>query len=99
LKTTACTIQLDPGLKAEAEQTFAEFDLDLSQAISIFLQKSVKDHCLSFSLPLTENGFTPEFEAELLAEAEELYREIANGTAKVYANAAELFADIDAEND
>ena len=49
-------------------------------------------------IELTENGYTPEFEAEILAEAEECYAAVANGTAKIYNNAAELFADLDAED-
>ena len=48
---------------------------------------------------LTENGYTPEFEAELLAESEELHAAVASGSAKRYKNAAELFADLDAEDD
>ena len=47
---------------------------------------------------LTENGYTPEFEAEILAEAEECYAAVANGTAKLYNNAEELFADLDSED-
>ena len=50
------------------------------------------------STQLTENGYTPEFEAKLLAESEELHTAVANGTAKLYKNAAELFADLDAED-
>jgi len=42
---------------------------------------------------------TPEFEAEVLAEAEKDYAAIANGTAKIYSSAEELFADLDAEDD
>ena len=51
------------------------------------------------SIQLTENGYTPEFEAELLAEADECYAAVANGTAKLYKNAAELRAALDAEDD
>ena len=47
---------------------------------------------------LTENGYTPEFEAELLLEAEKCYAAVANGTAKIYNNAAELRAALDAED-
>ena len=42
---------------------------------------------------------TLEFEAEVLAEAEKDYATIANGTAKIYSSAEELFADLDAEDD
>ena len=48
---------------------------------------------------LTENGYTPEFEAELLAAAEESYAAITNGTAKLYKNTAEMFAEWDKEDD
>ena len=51
------------------------------------------------SLQLTENGFTPAFEAEVLAEANKDYTAIANGTARRYKNAAELRAELDAEDD
>jgi hypothetical protein len=51
------------------------------------------------SIQLTENGYTPEFEAELLAESDALRAAIANGTAKGYRNAAELRAALDAEGD
>ena len=49
-------------------------------------------------MQLTENGYTPEFEAELLAAAEESYVAIANG-AKTYKSAAELREALDAEED
>ena len=51
------------------------------------------------TVQLTENGYTPAFEAELLAAAEECYEAVANGTAKLYSNVAELFSDLDAEED
>jgi hypothetical protein len=51
------------------------------------------------SIQLTENGYTSEFEAEVLRAAEEDYAAIANGTAKIYKNAAELRAALDAEED
>ena len=51
------------------------------------------------SAELTENGYTPEFEAEVLAEMEECYDAVANGTAKVYKNAAEMFAEWDKEDE
>jgi len=41
------------------------------------------------SIQLTENGYTTDFEAELLSVSDESYVAVANG-AKVYKNAAEL---------
>jgi len=51
------------------------------------------------ALQLTENGYTPEFESELIAESERCYAAVANGTAKLYKTSAEMFADLDAEDD
>jgi hypothetical protein len=50
-------------------------------------------------LQLTENGYTPDFEAELIASAEETRAAVANGTAKVYSSTAEMFDDWDKEKD
>ena len=47
---------------------------------------------------LTENGYTPEFEAEILAAVAEIDAAIANGTAKFYKNTAEMFAEWDKED-
>jgi hypothetical protein len=54
---------------------------------------------VSLDVQLTENGYTPEYEAEILAEVKEAHAAIANGTAKLYKNAAELRAALDAEDD
>jgi len=58
----------------------------------------VKTDLESGAAKLTENGYTPEFEAELVAEAERAYAAVANG-AKTYKNAAELRKALDAEDD
>ena len=50
------------------------------------------------SNPLTENGYTTDFELELLLEAEDCYAAVANG-AKTYSSAAELRAALDSEED
>ena len=51
-----------------------------------------------FSVHLTENGYTPDFEAKLLAASEESHFAVANG-AKTYKSAAELRAALDAEEE
>ena len=50
------------------------------------------------STELTENGYTPEFEAEILAEAEELYKAVANGTIRPYKDVDEMLAAWDKED-
>ena len=47
---------------------------------------------------MSENGYTPEFEAEILRDIEEAHAAVANGAA-TYKSAAELRAALDAEDD
>ena len=70
------------------------FNLMLNQ---IYLKRKIPFELSSTQL--TENGYTTEFEARFLAEAEELYKSVDNGTTKVYKNTAEMFAVWDKEKD
>jgi DNA-damage-inducible protein J len=99
MKTSNYSIRINPAVKAEAEKTFAVFGLNLSEAITVFLHKSIMERGFPFSLRLTENGYTPEFEAAILADAEEMHAAVANETAKVYGSTAEMFADWDRESE
>ena len=54
---------------------------------------------LNAHIKLTENGYTPEFEAAAVAASEELTRELANGTSKLYNNCDEMFAAWDKEDE
>jgi len=47
---------------------------------------------------MPSNGYTPEFEAEILSASKESYLSLAEG-AKTYKNAAELRKALDAEDD
>ena len=73
--------------------------LDTRSNNSVTLRPVYRGRKILKSARLTENGYTPEFEAEMLRASEEAYAEIANGTAKLYRSVEELFADLDAEDD
>ena len=45
MKTTNYNIRIDPEIKAKAEQTFADFGLNLSEAINVFLQCQTANKC------------------------------------------------------
>lgn len=45
-------ISLDPTLKSDAIKLFSKFGLDLSTAISIFLQQSVREERIPFEISL-----------------------------------------------
>jgi len=94
-------IRVNPEIKAEVEPILAAIGLSFSDAFNLMLNQIYLKRRIPFelsSLKLTENGYTPDFEAEILAESEKLHADVANGTAKLYKNAAELFADLDAED-
>jgi addiction module RelB/DinJ family antitoxin len=102
LSSNSILIQVDPTAKAQAEPVLAAIGLSFSDVFNLLLQQISLKQRIPFDLSaiqLTENGFTSEFEANIIAEANEMHTSVANGTAKLYNNALELFADMDMEDD
>jgi DNA-damage-inducible protein J len=101
-RTSGIHIRINPEIKANAEPVLAAIGLSLSDAFNLMLHQISLKKRLPFELTsteLTENGYTPEFEAMILKESEEMYKAVANGTAKVYKSTAEMFADWDKEDE
>ena len=48
-KVPVC-ISVDPEVKAQAQELFADFGLDLSTAINIFLRQSIRENCIPFTI-------------------------------------------------
>lgn len=97
MKTTNYNIRLDPTIKIKAEKTFAEFGLNLSEAINVFLHMSIKQ--CGFPFEIRE----PKLNSETILamqETEQILVEYSNRTrtAKPFANAREMFAAMDAED-
>lgn len=72
--TQAIQVRIDSTLKKQADQVFDEIGLDMPTAIRIFLKKVVISKSIPFELTsskLTVNGFTEEFENEVLEAAKE----------------------------
>lgn len=44
------SITIDADVKAKAQELFADFGLDLSTAINIFLRQSIRDNCIPFTI-------------------------------------------------
>jgi len=98
MKTTNYNIRLDPDIKIKAEETFAEFGLNLSEAINVFLHVSIKQRGFPFELR------DARLSAETLSamqETEQIIGEYANGTRmpKPFSNAREMFAAMDSEDE
>ena len=98
MKTANYNIRLDPVVKTKAEATFAEFGLNLSEAINIFLHMSIKRNGFPFEIR------EPKFNADTLSamqETEQIIKEYSNGSRmpKPFSNAREMFAAMDLEDE
>ena len=93
LKTANINIRVNPVLKKNAEELFSSFGITLSDAINIFLNKSVMVGGLPFELK-KEKKFNKETE-----EAIQETKDIMSGKkkAKLYNSVSELFSDLDSE--
>ena len=95
---TNYNIRLDQLIKARAEKTFAEFGLDLSEAINVFLHMSIKRHGFPFEIR------EPKLKAETLLameETEQILEEYNNGSRapKSFSSAREMFAAMDLDDE
>jgi addiction module RelB/DinJ family antitoxin len=94
-------IRVNPEIKARAEPILAAIGLSFSDVFNLTLNQICLKHRIPFELSaiqLTENGYTNDLEAELLAASNEAHAAVANG-AKTYKSAAELRAALDAEGE
>ena len=98
MKTANYNIRLDPAIKAKAEEAYAEFGLNLSEAINVFLHMSIKWSGFPFEVR------NPKLNAETLLamqETEQMIVEYDNGSRepKHFANAREMFVAMDAKDE
>lgn len=91
-KTANINVRVDPEIKMSAEQLFASFGITVTDAINMFLHKSIMEGGLPFELK------QPRFNEETEAAMREA-RNIMNGSikAKKYSSAKALFDELDAE--
>lgn len=91
-KTANINIRVDPDTKTSAEKLFASFGITITDAVNIFLRKSIMEGGLPFEVKQTR--YSPETEAAM-----EEARAIARGRlpAETYSSAGALFARLDGE--
>ena len=100
-RSSSMHIRVNPEIKAQAEPILSAIGLSFSDVFNLTLKQICLKRKIPFELSavqLTENGYTLDFEAELLSASEESHAAVANG-AVTYKNAAELRAALDAEED
>ena len=101
-RSSGMHIRVNPEIKANVEPILAAIGLSFSDVFNLTLNQIYLKRRIPFELSaiqLTENGYTPELEAEILAASEEACTAVAEGTAKAYKNAEDLRAALDAEDD
>ena len=94
-------IRVNPEIKESVEPILAAIGLSFSDVFNLTLKQIYLKRKIPFELSavqLTENGYTPGFEAELLSASKESHASIARG-ARTYQSAAELRAALDAEEE
>ncbi len=93
-KTANINIRIDPETKAGAEQLFSSFEMTVTDAINIFLRKSIMEGGLPFEVK------QPRFNIETeraIDEARTLMA--AQVPSKRYSSTKELFCELDKEMD
>jgi addiction module RelB/DinJ family antitoxin len=101
-RSSGMHIRVNPEIKANVEPILAAIGLSFSDVFNLTLNQINLKKKIPFelsALQLTENGYTTEFETEILDEVKKCHDNVKNGNTKLYKNAAELFADLDAEED
>jgi len=100
-RSSGMHVRVNPEIKAKVEPILAAIGLSFSDVFNLTLNQIYLKRKIPFelsSIQLTENGYTSDFEAELLAASEESYAAVTSG-AKTYSSVAELRAALDAEDD
>ena len=100
-RSSGMHIRVNPEIKANVEPILAAIGLSFSDVFNLMLNQIYLKRRIPFELSsvrLTENGYTPDFETELLSASKESYAAVANGE-RTYKSAAELRAALDAEDD
>ena len=97
MKTANYNIRLDPTIKIKAEETYAEFGLNLSEAINVFLHMSIKWQGFPFEI---RNPKLNHQTILAIQETEQILNEYNDGTRtqKAFDNARDMFAAMDAED-
>ncbi len=86
------SISLDADVKAKAQELFADFGLDLSTAINIFLRQSIRENRIPFSIQRevpNADTIAAMKEAEEIAKAPEKY--------KRYSSFAEFMQEVESD--
>ena len=89
-KTAAISMRIDPEVKSEAESIFGNFGLTLTEAINVFLHKSIMEGGLPFDVRQPRYNAATE---RAMQEARDIIAGEAEATG--YDSVDAMFADLD----
>ncbi len=90
---TTINIRADEKLKKTSSAILGEMGLDMSGAITLFLQQVVITKSIPFPIK-TANGFSTAEEKQLLSERAEMLKNIKMGKTKLYSSAESMTEDL-----
>lgn len=93
-KTANINVRIDPETKSSAEKLFSSFGITITDAINIFLRKSIMEGGLPFEMK--QPRYSPETEAAMNEAKAIMAGQI---QAPHYASARALFDELDTEKD
>lgn len=68
MNNTSIQLRIDAKTKREATKVFADLGMDISTGMKLYLRQVIREKAIPFRPGRTVNGFTPEYEQELLKE-------------------------------
>ena len=86
-------VRIDSKTKHQVKKILDKLGLDFSSAIKLYFYQIQRTKNLPF-IVRTENGYTPEFEQEIVRQLAEMKRERKAGKAKLYKSSREWAKDI-----
>ena len=81
-------IRMDSEIKQQAKKLFAEFGLDMTTAVNMFLRQSIREHRIPFEIKLETSNI------ETLAAIEEGERLLKDPETKKFTSVEELFEEL-----
>ena len=85
---TSMNIRMDSEIKHEAKKLFAEFGLDMTTAVNLFLRQSIREHRIPFEIRLEVSN---QETISAIQEAEELLND---PKTKRFSSTEELFKEL-----
>ena len=86
-------IRIDEQTKNESKKILETLGIDMSAAIKLFLRQVTIQKGIPFPI-ITENGFVPEQEQQMIRESNNTLRAYNKGKIKGYTSAKKLMTDI-----